>query len=148
MIPKIPVNIQFVGNHQTLPHYATTQSVGLDLIADITHSETVHPGCRVIIPTGIAVQVKEHGWFPLVLPRSGLGSKGIILSNIAGVIDGDYRGEIKLIIWNAGDEVFDVTPYSRLAQLLIVPFGQAEFNVVKELEATERGSNGFGSTGL
>ena len=130
------------------PHYATAGSAGLDLRACIDAPVTLAPGETQLIPTGMAVHLADPGYAALILPRSGLGHKhGIVLGNLVGLIDSDYQGQLMVSAWNRGQQPFELTPMERLAQLVIVPVVQAEFNVVDDFETSQRGEGGFGSTG-
>lgn len=130
------------------PHYATPGSAGLDLRACIEGALHIHPGETHLIPTGIAIHIADPGLAALILPRSGLGHKhGIVLGNLVGLIDSDYQGEIMVSTWNRGKESFTLNPLDRLAQLVVVPVLQVGFNVVETFLSSDRGSNGFGSTG-
>ena len=101
-----------------------------------------------LVPTGIAIYLKDPGFAALILPRSGLGHKhGIVLGNLVGLIDSDYQGQLMVSAWNRSDTAFTIEPMERIAQLLIVPVLQAQFTVVSELPASERGEGGYGSTG-
>jgi len=131
-----------------LPAYATPGSAGLDLRACIDQPVDLAPNAWKLIPTGIAIWIKDPGYAALVLPRSGLGHKhGIVLGNLVGLIDSDYQGQLMVSCWNRSDTPFTLQPMERLAQLVIVPVMQATFNVVDEFPPTERGANGYGSTG-
>jgi len=131
-----------------LPAYATPGSAGLDLRACIDQPLDLAPNAWKLIPTGIAIWIKDPGYAALVLPRSGLGHKhGIVLGNLVGLIDSDYQGQLMVSCWNRSDTPFTLQPMERLAQLVIVPVMQATFNVVDEFPPTERGANGYGSTG-
>ena len=131
-----------------LPTYATPGSAGLDLRACLDASLTLQPNAWQLVPTGIAVYLKDPGYAALILPRSGLGHKhGIVLGNLVGLIDSDYQGQLMVSAWNRSNVAFTLEPMERLAQLVIVPVVQAQFNVVTEFEATERGEGGYGSTG-
>ncbi len=133
-------------NH--LPAYATPGSAGLDLRACIEHVLTLRPGETELIPTGMAIHLADPGYAALILPRSGLGHKhGIVLGNLVGLIDSDYQGQVFISCWNRGREVFMLNPMERIAQLVIVPVMQAEFNIVDNFEQSTRGAGGFGSTG-
>jgi dUTP pyrophosphatase len=130
------------------PAYATPGSAGLDLRACIEHVLTLHPGETELLPTGLAIHIADPGYAALILPRSGLGHKhGIVLGNLVGLIDSDYQGQLFISCWNRGREVFILNPMERIAQLVIVPVVQAQFNIVDEFAESERGSGGFGSTG-
>lgn len=131
-----------------LPKTATPGSAGVDLRAILDVPLTVLPGETKLIHTGLAIHIADPGFAALVLPRSGLGhKKGIVLGNLVGLIDSDYQGELMLSIWNRSTEPFEVTPFERLAQMIVVPVVQPEFRVVESFESTERGEGGFGSTG-
>lgn len=133
-------------NH--LPAYATPGSAGLDLRACIEHVLTLRPGETDLIPTGMAIHLADPGYAALILPRSGLGHKhGIVLGNLVGLIDSDYQGQLFISCWNRGREVFMLNPMERIAQLVIVPVVQANFNIVDDFEQSHRGEGGFGSTG-
>lgn len=137
---------QRLRNH--LPAYATAGSAGLDLRACIEHVLTLHPGETELLPTGMAIHLADPGYAALILPRSGLGHKhGIVLGNLVGLIDSDYQGQLFVSCWNRGREVFMLNPMERIAQLVIVPVVQADFNIVQEFPESQRGAGGFGSTG-
>ena len=131
-----------------LPHYATAGSAGLDLRACIVDTQILKPGDTVLIPTGIAIHIADKLLCGMILPRSGLGHKhGIVLGNLVGLIDSDYQGQLFISMWNRGAEMFELKPMERIAQLVIVPVVQVQFEVVDEFGATDRGEQGFGSTG-
>lgn len=131
-----------------MPSYATPGSAGLDLRACIDETIEIAPGQTVLIPTGLAIFVADPGYAALILPRSGLGHKhGIVLGNLVGLIDSDYQGQLMVSTWNRGSTPFKLEPMERLAQLVIVPVAQVEFDIVDEFGASERGAGGFGSTG-
>jgi len=131
-----------------LPAYATPGSAGLDLRACIDGPVELEANAWKLIPTGIAIWIRDPGYAALVLPRSGLGHKhGIVLGNLVGLIDSDYQGQLMVSCWNRSDTPFVLQPMERLAQLVIVPVMQATFNVVDEFPPTERGAGGYGSTG-
>jgi dUTP pyrophosphatase len=145
---KIDVKILDDRLRDQLPHYATAGSAGLDLRACIDSTLTLKPGETQLIPTGMAIHLADPGYAALILPRSGLGHKhGIVLGNLVGLIDSDYQGPLMVSAWNRGQQSFELAPLERLAQLVIVPVVQAEFNVVESFEASDRGAGGFGSTG-
>src|SRR5215203_6336940 len=126
-----------------LPAYATPGSAGLDLRACLDEPLTLQPNAWQLVPTGIAVWIKDPGYAALILPRSGLGHKhGIVLGNLVGLIDSDYQGELMVSTWNRGSAAFTLNPLERLAQLVIVPVVRAKFNVVDEFAASERGAGG------
>ncbi|MBA2963747.1 MULTISPECIES: dUTP diphosphatase [Ramlibacter] len=131
-----------------LPAYATPGSAGLDLRACIDAHIDLGPNAWHLVPTGIAIWIKDPGYAALILPRSGLGHKhGIVLGNLVGLIDSDYQGQLMVSCWNRSDTAFRLQPMERLAQLVIVPVLQARFNIVDEFPATQRGEGGYGSTG-
>ena len=132
-----------------LPQYATPGSAGLDLRACIDAALVIEPGQTTLIPTGIAIHVADPGLAAVILPRSGLGHKhGIVLGNLVGLIDSDYQGQLMVSAWNRSDVAYTLAPMERLAQLVIVPVVQAQFNIVDEFPAaSERGEGGYGSTG-
>ena len=131
-----------------LPAYATAGSAGLDLRACIDEPLELKPNAWQLVPTGIAIHLKDPAYAALILPRSGLGHKhGIVLGNLVGLIDSDYQGQLMVSAWNRSDQAFTLQPMERLAQLVIVPVLQAQFNVVTEFPASERGEGGYGSTG-
>jgi len=106
------------------------------------------PGETRLIPTGLAIHLADPGYAALILPRSGLGHKhGIVLGNLVGLIDSDYQGQLMVSAWNRSQQAFELAPLERLAQLVIVPVMQAEFNLVDDFDASQRGEGGFGSTG-
>ncbi len=145
-----PVNVKLLDPrlHETPPQYATPGSAGLDLRACIEAPVKLHPGETQLIPTGIAIHLNDPGMAAMILPRSGLGHKhGIVLGNLVGLIDSDYQGEIMVSTWNRGKEAFVINPLDRIAQLVVVPVLQVQFNLVDEFAASDRGAGGFGSTG-
>lgn len=134
--------------HAHMPSYASPGSAGLDLRACVEHVLTLQPGETELIPTGMAIHIGDPGFAAMILPRSGLGHKhGIVLGNLVGLIDSDYQGQLFISCWNRGRTPFMLSPMERIAQLVIVPVVQAEFNVVEDFVASERGDGGFGSTG-
>ena len=132
-----------------LPAYATSGSAGLDLRACLNEPLTLQPNAWQLVPTGIAVHLKDPAYAAMLLPRSGLGHKhGIVLGNLVGLIDSDYQGQLMVSAWNRSDVAFTIEPMERIAQMVIVPVVQAQFNVVDDFEAaSERGAGGYGSTG-
>ncbi|MDV6341871.1 dUTP diphosphatase [Nitrosomonas sp. Is24] len=145
---KIDIKILDARLHEQLPAYATPGSAGLDLRACIEQPMTINPGETSLIPTGIAIHLADTGLAALVLPRSGLGHKhGIVLGNLVGLIDSDYQGQILVSCWNRGQMSFQLNPLERIAQLVIVPVIQVEFNRVDSFDQSHRGEDGFGSTG-
>lgn len=137
-----------LGQDIPLPSYGTDGSAGLDLRACLEDSMVLQPGETKLIPTGLSIYIEDNGLAAMILPRSGLGHKhGIVLGNLVGLIDSDYQGELMVSCWNRGQEAFTIEVGERIAQLVIVPVVQAEFDFVDEFEATNRGEGGFGSTG-
>ena len=132
-----------------LPAYATPGSAGLDLRACLEEAITLQPNAWQLIPTGIAIHMLDPNFAAMILPRSGLGHKhGIVLGNLVGLIDSDYQGQLMVSAWNRSPTPFTIEPMERIAQLVIVPVVQAQFNVVSEFgAASERGAGGYGSTG-
>ena len=132
-----------------LPHYATAGSAGLDLRACISEKIVLEPGQTVLIPTGLAIHLADANYAAMILPRSGLGHKhGVVLGNLVGLIDSDYQGELMVSTWNRGNTAFTIEPFERIAQMVIVPVVQAQFNLVENFDASNRGVGGFGSTGI
>ena len=149
-LPRIPLRIldERIGREFPLPEYATPGSAGVDLRACVDEPLTVQPGATELVPTGIALHLEDPGLAATILPRSGLGHKhGIVMVNLVGLIDSDYQGEILVSCWNRSTEPFEIEPGLRLAQLVIVPVVQVEFDVVQEFSASRRGAGGFGHTG-
>jgi dUTP pyrophosphatase len=137
-----------IGRDYPLPQYATPGSAGVDLRACLDAPLQLDPGDTHLIPSGIAIHLSDPGYAAVVLPRSGLGHKhGIVLGNLVGLIDSDYQGQIFVSCWNRGRTSFTIQPGERIAQLVIVPVLQVEFDVVSEFVASERGAGGFGSSG-
>lgn len=137
-----------IGRDYPLPQYATSGSAGVDLRACVDAPLELKPGDTQLIPSGIAIYLQDPGYAAIVLPRSGLGHKhGIVLGNLVGLIDSDYQGQIFVSCWNRGQTAFTIQPGERIAQLVVVPVLQVEFDVVNEFVATERGAGGFGSSG-
>ncbi len=131
-----------------LPAYATPGSAGLDLRACLDAPLTLQANAWQLVPTGIAIYLKDNGFAALILPRSGLGHKhGIVLGNLVGLIDSDYQGQLMVSAWNRSETAFTIAPMDRIAQLVLVPVMQAQFNVVDEFPVSERGEGGYGSTG-
>jgi dUTP pyrophosphatase len=145
---KVDVKIIDARMREQLPAYATAGSAGLDLRACIDSPLEMQPGDTFLMPTGLAVYVADPGYCALVLPRSGMGFKnGIVLANLVGLIDSDYQGQLMVPLWNRSQKAFILNPLERVAQMVIMPVIQAQFNIVEEFTATERGAGGFGSTG-
>ena len=145
---KIDVKIMDARMAEQLPAYATPGSAGLDLRACLNEPLTLPPNAWQLVPTGIAIYLQDPHFAAMILPRSGLGHKhGIVLGNLVGLIDSDYQGQLMVSAWNRSSTAFTIEPMDRIAQLLIVPVVQAQFNVVTEFPASARGEGGYGSTG-
>ena len=144
---QLPIKIKIMREGVSLPRYATEGSAAFDLCASIDAPVTLAPGERRLIPTGIALSV-PFGYVAVLCARSGLSyKKGIAAANGIGVIDSDYRGEIFFSAINLSKEDYTITPGERVAQLMIMPVMSAVFEVCDDLDKTERGEGGFGSTG-
>ena len=145
---KVDVKIIDPRMRDQLPAYATAGSAGLDLRACLDAPLTLAPNAWQLVPTGIAIYLANPAYAALILPRSGLGHKhGIVLGNLVGLIDSDYQGQLMVSAWNRSDNAFTIEPMERIAQLLIVPVVQAQFNVVTDFPPSVRGEGGYGSTG-
>jgi len=137
-----------IGNEIPMPEYATAGSAGLDLRACLDAPLTLHPGETQLIRTGLSIYIEDPSLAAMLLPRSGLGHKhGIVLGNLVGLIDSDYQGELMVSCWNRGKDSFTIEIGERLAQMVLVPVVQAEFEFVEEFQQTERGAGGFGHSG-
>lgn len=144
-IKKIPT-VQ--GRTAALPEYQSEFSAGADLCACIDTPLTVEPHGRALVPSGIAIEPQDRECAAFVFARSGLASKnGLCLANGVGVVDSDYRGEIKVAVLNSSDKPYTIQPFERIAQLVFMPVVKAVFEQCDKLEDTSRGSGGFGSTG-
>ncbi|MEY3551597.1 MAG: dUTP diphosphatase [Burkholderiales bacterium] len=146
---KLDVKILDARLRDMMPAYATAGSAGLDLRACLDEPLTLAPNAWQLVPTGMAMHLKDPAYAALILPRSGLGHKhGIVLGNLVGLIDSDYQGQLMVSAWNRSEVAFTIEPMERIAQLVIVPVVQAQFHVVDEFtQASERGEGGYGSTG-
>ncbi|HEY9280793.1 MAG TPA: dUTP diphosphatase [Eoetvoesiella sp.] len=145
---KIALKILDARMAEYLPSYATEGSAGLDLRACIDGAITLAPGATELIPTGLSIHIANPAYAAMILPRSGLGHKhGIVLGNLVGLIDSDYQGPLMVSAWNRGQNEFTLQPMERLAQLVIVPIQQVQFDIVDDFEDSSRGIGGFGSTG-
>lgn len=137
-----------IGGEFPIPGYATEGSAGMDLRACVETDVELAPGDTYLIPTGMAIHVADPGYAAVLLPRSGLGHKhGIVLGNLVGLIDSDYQGQLFVSCWNRSKESFTIKPGERIAQMVIVPVVQAEFEIVEEFGSSDRGAGGFGHTG-
>jgi len=141
------INIKRLTDSAKLPDRGSAFAAGYDLFADVTEDVTIEPHETKMIGTGLAMEIPE-GYFGGIFARSGLSAKeGLRPANCVGVVDADYRGEIKVALHNDGEVQRVVTPAEKIAQLVVVPFLSVSFNEVKELSDTVRGAGGFGSTG-
>ena len=140
-----------IGNQYPLPKYSTDGSAGLDLRALLPSNETeyvMQPNETLLINTGISIHIDDPNFAAMIIPRSGLGHKyGIILGNSVGLIDSDYQGELLISCWNRSNGNYKIITGDRIAQLVIVPVIQAEFNIVNDFDDSIRGEGGFGHTG-
>lgn len=137
-----------IGTTYPLPSYATPGSAGLDLRICLDAPLQIAPQQTVLLPTGISIYIADPTLAAIILPRSGLGHKhGIVLGNLVGLIDSDYQGELKVSCWNRSQDHFTVEPGDRIAQLIFVPVVQAAWRIVNEFDLSERGADGFGSSG-
>ncbi len=155
MSPRQKINVQLkildprIGDTIALPQIATPGSAGMDLRAALEQPLTLASGESALVPSGIAIHIGDPGWCALIVPRSGLGHKhGLVMGNLVGVIDADYQGPLMISCWNRGTQSYTIEPGDRIAQLLLVPVAQATLEVVTEFAPSERGSGGFGSTGI
>jgi len=147
-VRKLEVRILDARIRDSLPQYATPGAAGLDLRACLDAPLVLQPGDSQLVPSGLAIHLGDSGLAAILLPRSGLGAKhGIVLGNLVGLIDSDYQGQIFVSIWNRGRAAFTIEPLERIAQLVVVPVVQVEFEVVEQFAASARGAGGFGSTG-
>lgn len=139
---------QRLGKEIPLPEHATAGSAGMDLRACVEEKTVINPGETLLIPTGFAMHISDPGMAAVILPRSGLGHKhGIVLGNLVGLIDSDYQGQVYVSCWNRSENIFEVEPGMRIAQLVFVPVVMADFEVVKSFKESDRGAGGFGHTG-
>lgn len=146
---KIDIKILDERLRSMMPDYATPGSAGIDLRACSV------PECGIeieqrgqaLIKTGISMHIKDPGYAGMIIPRSGMGKKGIVLGNLVGLIDSDYQGEIMVLLWNRNNHSVEIESMDRIAQLVIVPIVQAQFEIVEHFEQSQRGQGGFGSTG-
>jgi len=138
-----------LGDEFPIPNYATEGSAGLDLCACINESLAINPNSTVLISAGFAMYIADKSFAAMLLPRSGLGHKhGIVLGNLTGLVDSDYQGEIFVSCWNRGNASFTIQPGDRIAQMIIVPIEQPNFEFVDSFDETIRSVGGFGHTGV
>ena len=144
----INLSVKRLSDKAVIPQYATAGSAGMDLHACLDQALVIEPGQRVKVPTGLAIALPGPDCAAFLFPRSGLGVKsGITLPNCVGVIDSDYRGEVIVGLVNLSDTAYTVQPGDRIAQMVILPVARAQIQVVDQLDDTDRGAGGFGSTG-
>ena len=136
-----------VGTNWPIPEVGTPGSAGVDLRACLDEPVTLAPGETILIGTGIAIHLEDPGFCAMILPRSGLGHRGLVLGNLVGLIDSDYQGELKISTWNRGQETQTIEPGDRIAQMVITPVIQPTFIEVDDFESSSRGEGGFGHTG-
>ncbi|MEH6650261.1 MAG: dUTP diphosphatase [Motiliproteus sp.] len=137
-----------IGSEYPLPAYATPGSAGMDLRAMIDAPIQLEPGQTQLIPTGLSIHIEDPQLCAMLLPRSGLGHKhGVVLGNLVGLIDSDYQGPLMVSCWNRGHDTFTIAPGERIAQMILVPVVQADFEIVEEFTSSDRGEGGFGHSG-
>ena len=149
-MPRVQLKIldTRIGKEFPLPRYATDGSAGLDLIACLDEDLGVEPGETHLVPTGIAIHMRDPQLAAVLLPRSGLGHKhGIVLGNLVGLIDSDYQGQVLVSCWNRGSDRFVIEPGDRIAQMVFLPVVRAEFEIVEQFDESSRGAGGFGHSG-
>jgi dUTP pyrophosphatase len=149
-MPRVQLKIldTRIGKEFPLPRYATDGSAGLDLIACLDEHLGVEPGETHLVPTGIAIHMRDPQLAAVLLPRSGLGHKhGIVLGNLVGLIDSDYQGQVLVSCWNRGSDRFVIEPGDRIAQMVFLPVVRAEFEIVEQFDESNRGAGGFGHSG-
>jgi len=146
---KLDIQILDARLREQLPTYATPGSAGLDLRACLNDTLVLQPGdAATLVPTGLAIHLADPHYAAIILPRSGLGHKqGLVLGNLVGLIDSDYQGQLMVSAWNRGQQTITIEPLDRIAQLVIVPVMQVEFNIVNAFTESSRGTGGYGSTG-
>ena len=132
-----------------LPDYATAASAGMDLRAMLESPLTLEPGESALVPSGFAMHIGDPGWCAVVLPRSGLGHRhGLVLGNLTGLIDADYQGPLMISLWNRSGVAYTIAPGDRVAQLVFLPVARARWTQVDDFAASQRGTGGFGHTGV
>ena len=138
-----------LGREYPMPGYATMGAAGMDIRACVDGPVELRPGEASLIPTGFAMHLEDTGLAAMLLPRSGLGHKhGLVLGNLVGLIDSDYQGQVFVSCWNRGHESFTINPGDKIAQMVIVPVVQAQFEMVEDFNVSKRGAGGFGHTGI
>jgi dUTP pyrophosphatase len=137
-----------LGAEWPLPNYATAQSAGMDLRACMDEELVLRPGVTHMVSSGIAIYINDPGYAALVLPRSGLGARGLVLGNLVGLIDADYQGPLMMACWNRSQADLSIQPGDRIAQLMLVPIARMRFEQVAEFQTSARGAGGYGHTGL
>ena len=138
-----------LSNEFAIPNYATSGSAGLDISACLEECLILGSGETSLVPAGFAIHIQNPAYAAMLLPRSGLGHKhGIVLGNLTGLIDSDYQGEVFVSCWNRSSSRFTINPGDRIAQMVIVPVVQAQFEFVDSFTETHRGEGGFGHTGV
>lgn len=138
-----------LGKEFPFPEYATAGSAGIDISACIDAPLELEAGATSLIPSGFSMYIQDTGLAAVLLPRSGLGhNKGIVLGNLAGLIDSDYQGQVCVSCWNRSTQSVTINPGDRIAQMVFVSIYQIEFDVVEKFSASERGDGGFGHTGV
>lgn len=143
----IPVQIRRLHPDAVIPAYAKEGDAAVDLRAILPHSIWLQPGQQQLIGTGLAIHIGDPAYCGKIYPRSGLGSKGIVLGNLVGVIDSSYQGELKVCLWNRSEQAHEIQPGERIAQMCCEVVERFAFQEVSEFVASERGAGGFGSTG-
>lgn len=143
---KVQIKILDPRLHEMMPRYATEGSAAFDVVACLDEFLVLFPGDHQRVSLGFEIAIPP-GYMGVLVPRSSKGEQGLVLANTVGIIDSDYRGKVKASLWNRSDDKIVIVPLERIAQMVIVPVVQAEFEVVAELTTTERGAGGFGSTG-
>ena len=137
-----------IGNEFDMPDYQTPGSAGIDLLACLDEPLTLNPGKTELIPSGMAIYIRDTNLAAVLLPRSGLGhKKGLVLGNLVGLIDSDYQGQVFISCWNRGQNSVVIEPGMRLAQMVFLPIEQVKFNIVDSFDESDRGEGGFGHTG-
>jgi dUTP pyrophosphatase len=137
-----------IGNEFDMPDYQTPGSAGIDLLACLDEPLTLNPRKTELIPSGMAIYIRDTNLAAVLLPRSGLGhKKGLVLGNLVGLIDSDYQGQVFISCWNRGQNSCVIEPGMRLAQMVFLPIEQVKFNIVDSFDESDRGEGGFGHTG-